>query len=69
MGSTPTSYYKSKRLLPSQVKSVLIPDRKESGHEEVRKTNRVGIRVVQFRGLAASLRSKSSRVDCDAKCG
>ena len=45
--------YTSKRLLPSQVKSVLMPDRKESGHEEGRKPNRVGIKVMQHRGLAA----------------
>lgn len=46
-----------------------MPDRKESGHMEARKAKCVGIRVVQFRGLAASLRNKMSREDCDIKIG
>lgn len=44
-----------------------MASRKELAHEEGRKPNRVGIKVVQFRSLAAPLRNKMSRVDCDVK--
>ena len=50
------------RLLPLHRKSVLIPPLREGGQEEGRKPNPVGVRVMQFRGLAASLRSEISRV-------
>jgi len=43
-------------------KSVLIPPLREGGQEEGRKPNLVSVRVMQFRGLAASLRSEISRV-------
>ena len=60
---------KSKRLLLSDAESVLMPERKQSGHVEARKAKRVGVKVVQFRGLAAPLRSEISRVGTDIRCG
>lgn len=46
-----------------------MPDRKESGHVEARKAKRVGIKVMQSRGLAAYGRSEMSRVDSDDTSG
>jgi hypothetical protein len=46
-----------------------MPDLRESGHLEVRKTKGVGVGVVQPRGLAASLRSETSRSSYDVKSG
>ena len=43
----------SESLLLLQVKSVLMPSRKELGQLEGRKPKVVGIKVMQFRGLAA----------------
>jgi hypothetical protein len=40
----------SKSLLPSQLKSVLIPHRKEWGHWKTRKVQGVGVQVVQVSG-------------------
>jgi len=60
-------HIKSKRLLPSLTESVLMPDRKESGQLEARKAKVVDMLVVQFRGLAASLRNKRSREGGDVK--
>jgi len=44
-----------------------MADRKESAHLEARKAKGVRVQVVQFRGLAASLRIESSGVACDIK--
>jgi hypothetical protein len=60
---------KAKDFHPYGCESVLMPDRKESGAEEGRKPNLFGIKVVQFRGLAASLRNEMSRVARKVKCG
>lgn len=50
---------------PVTTESALIPDRKESGQLEARKAKVVGVTSQQFRGLAASLLLKVSRVGCD----
>jgi len=59
----------SKRLLLSKTESVLMPRRKQLGYLKARKADGIGMLVVQFRGLAASLRSQSSREGFDIKSG
>lgn len=68
-GSNPVIIITSKRLLPLHTESALMPDRKESGHLEARKAKGVGVKVMQFRGLAASLRSEISREGCNVRNG
>ena len=60
---------KAKAFSRHRLESVLMADRKESAHPKARKAKGVGIKVVQFRGLAAPLRSKMSREECAVRNG